>query len=326
MYMKKHLKGIRIGSLLALCACLLLAWYFPSLLQSPQEEHLPHAQRQLLTVWIRGDTISASGWVKEMAAAYQKAHDGVNVWVRTVTAADLELLAADFSHAAPDLLFFMAGEEISPNWLAGEPAPLCMAGYALVGQSQTAATIAPTSLFGVTPAPEKEALATPVPKEAWPQSLAADDQLGAKLLEEIGAPAGAKLLPAAQVQAAFLQNEVQAALLSTVQIRALSAQGKGMELLCAAPGSDLVLFGAVMREACAPAGDFLKYLLGAESQQKLSARGLFSPRGAALYGSGTPILQAVEAALHGGWLPDPITWPQEKWESIQLGQLLYAAN
>ena len=324
--MKKQVKWIHVGSLWALCACLALMWYFPSLLQEPEGEALPRAQRQLVTVWIYGDALNASSWVKGCAAAYQKENDGVNIWVRTVSAADLALLTEDYAHAAPDMLLFMAGTEVSPEWFAGEIKPLCMAGYALVQQSQSAATIAPTSLFGVTPAPEKAADRTPVPQESWPQDVVADDQLGAQMLLEIGAPGGAQLLPPMQVQEMFLQGKTASALLNTLQIRQLVAQGKGMELLCAVPGSDLVLFGAVMREACAPAGDFLKYLLGAESQQKLSEKGLFSPEGAVLYGAGTPILQAVEAALHGGWLPNALTWPQEYREKVHTGQLLYRAN
>lgn len=325
--MKKQIKRIRLGSLGALCACLALMWFFPSVMREwAREDSLPRAQRQLVTVWIYGDVLGASPWVKGCAAAYQKLHDGVNIWVRTVSKADMALLEEDYAHAAPDLLLFMAGEEVSPAWLEGEIAPLCMAGYALVQRSETSVTPAPTSLFGVTPVPQKAAAITPVPREIWPQNIAADEGLGAWFLQKIGAPKGAQLLPCEQVQADFLQGKVQAALLSTLQIRKLSAQGQGMDLLCAVPGSDLVLFGAVMREAEAPAGDFLAYLLSHESQQKLSESGLFSPCGAVLYGAATPILQAVEAALGDGWLPDPLIWPQEKMEKVHLGQLLYAAQ
>lgn len=322
--MKKHVRRIRLGSLWALCACLALLWFFPSVLRGTNtEDALPRAQRQLVTVWICGDTLNASSWVKGCASAYQKAHEGVNVWVRTVSQADMALLEADYAHAAPDLLLFMAGEEIAPEWVQGEIAPLCMAGYALVQKSQSAATVAPTSLFGVTPTPEQSPSATIAPRESWPQRMAADDQLGSRMLLEIGAPRGAQLLPAEQVSEALLQGPAQAALLSTVQIRKLIASGQGLDLLCAAPGSDLVLFGTALQGSSSQAGDFLSFLQQKESQQKLSDKGLFSPCGAVLYGADKPILQAVEAALRGGWLPDPLLWPLEKGEYIQSGQLLY---
>lgn len=325
--MKKQIKRIRLGSLWALCACLALIWFFPAVMKGgSRETTLPRAQRQLVTVWIYGDALGASSWVKSCAVAYQKMHTGVNIWVRTVSKADMALLEEDYAHAAPDLMLFMAGEEVSPAWLVGETLPLCMAGYALVQRSETTVTPAPTSLFGVTPMPQKTAAITPVPRETWPQSLAADTGLGAWFLQEIGAPKGALLLPGEQVQELFLQGKVQSALLSTLQIRKLSAQGQGMDLLCAVPGSDLVLFGAVMREAEAPAGDFLRFLQDAQAQQKLSERGLFSPCGTVLYGVATPILQAVEAALEDGWRPEPLIWPREKMEKVHLGQLLYAAQ
>lgn len=317
--------GRKAACLLAVCLCLVMIWYMPALWQKKESDLTARARRQLITVWIYGDQLNASSWVRQQAAAYQKKHAGVNIWVRTVTAADIACMTEDYQHAAPDILLFMAGAEIDPQWVQ-KTAPLCMAGYALVAQKKDAATIVPTSLFGVTPAPEKAEAITPVPKEAWPGSMAADDGLGAWFLQQMGAMKGARLLPNGQVQDAFCQGQVQAALLSTQQIRALAAQGVGMQLLCAAPGSDLVLFGAWMQQAEPAAEAVWQHFLSEEAQTALAQRGLFSPQGLHLYGAGTPILAAVEAAIRKGWLPDPFLWPQEKMEKVHAGQLLYAAQ
>lgn len=315
----------RLAFWLAMGACLVMLWHFPALWENEEAAAPRRAQRQLITVWMYGDPLNAAPWVKKQAAAYQQAHAGVNIWVRMVTAADLAVLRADDLQAAPDLLLFMADAEVSPDWVQ-RAEPLCMAGYALVTHAKAEATIAPTSIFGVTPAPAAEAIATPVPKENWPGALAADDQLGAFLLQEMGAPAGAQLMDAAQVLEAFLQHKTEAALLSTLQIRALAAQQVPVELLCAAPGSDLMLFGALMRAAEPAADAVLQCFLSEEAQRALSERGLISAQGVRLYGAGTPVLQAVEAALQRGWRPEPFLWPQEKLEKVHLGQLLYAAK
>jgi len=323
---KKQYLGVRLFSVCALCASLVLLALFPSVQRLLSCERTPQrAQRQLVTVWIHGDRLSASPWVRQQTAAWQKQTDAVSVWVRTVTRADIALLAEDYAHAAPDMLLFMAGEEI-PFGQTQRVQPLCMAGYALVGQAKTQRTPVPTSLFGVTPAPSGEVAATPAPRESWPRALAADDALGAYFLQQMGAPGGALLLPEEEAASAFLQRRVDAALLSTLQIRNLLAQGAGVELLCAAPGSDLILFGALMQDAQPAAAELMQYLLSDVAQRALAEKGLFSAAGVHLYGADTPVLQAVEAALEDGWLPEPLIWPQEKMEKVHLGQLLYAAQ
>lgn len=323
--MDKRRKGSWIFRLLALGVCLAVIGCFLSLWQPMKRDTPARAQRQLVTVWMYGDRLNASSWVRKQAAVYQKAHQGVNVWVRTVTEADIKLLEEDFAHAAPDVLLFMADAEIEEAWTQ-QTQPVCMAGYALVTLAQTAATVAPTSLFGVTPVPELNAAATPVPREVWPQLIAADDALGAYFLQQMHAPANAQLLPSEALQAALEQKEAEAALLSTLQIRALVARGVGVELLCAAPGSDLVMFASVLNGAETAAVGFWQDLQAEPAQRALADSGLFSPQIAGLYGSGTPVLQVVEAALRTGWQPSAFLWPQEKSEKIHLGQMLYTAK
>lgn len=342
---KKRMMRALWGALAA--AAFMLA--LPGLIQQIRtEKGMPQsAQRKLVTVWIKGDALGASAWIRSQAADYQKKQAGVNIWVRSASQADMALLSSQFAEAAPDLLVFAAGERVFSAWLqetdklplAGERAqsgqlegrqlavPLCMAGYVLVKKTQEAAvTPAPTSLFGVTPAPDvrRTAEASPVPKELWPEDVWADDRMGAALLALLKAPAGAKTVGSADVQAAFLQGKAQAALLTTVQARAAQAQGKGMEMLAAPPASDLVIFGAVMQDADDAAADFLRHLLKEEAQTALRERGMFAVRqDVRLYSADTPVLQAAEAALKDGWLPNAFTWPDQQTEMRHTGQIFY---
>ena len=343
--MKKRMMRALCGALAA--AFLMLA--LPGLIQHIRTEKgiSQSAQRKLVTVWIKGDALGASAWIRSQAADYQKKHAGVNIWVRSVSQADVNLLSSQFAEAAPDLFVFMAGERLLPAWLqetdklplAGERAqsgqmegrqlavPLCMAGYVLVRQTEKAAvTPVPKSLFGVTPTPDvrRRIEVSPVPRELWPEDIWADDRMGAALLALIKAPAGAKTAGSTDVQAAFLQGKAQAALLTTLQARAAQAQGKGMEVLASPPASDLLMFGAVMQDADGAAADFLRHLLKEEAQTALRERGLFSVRqDVRLYGADTPVLQAAEEALKNGWLPNAFTWPDQQTEMRHTGQIFY---
>ncbi|MBR5230723.1 MAG: hypothetical protein IKW00_00550 [Clostridia bacterium] len=332
--MKKYLTGIRLFSLILLCACLALVWKI-SLQQLHTAEPLPRAQRQLVTVWIYGDRLGASPWVREQTAAYQKAHPGASIWVRTASGADMDALDADFPHTAPDLLLFMAGEEVKPEWLeelsfcrdsTGQYAgrqlavPVCMAGYALVRASKEASTPAPTSLFGVTPAPAKTAAATPVPREKWPQNTVTDDRFGAWLLLQLGITG--EILPEEQAMEAFLQGKAESVLLSTLALRKLSARGMGMEVLSSADQTDLVLYGAAMRESSAEARAFLTFLCSSDAQQQLADAGLISPHGGRLYGAGTPILQSTEQALQKNGLVNAFDWQNQAQSTFMTGQAM----
>lgn len=307
---------------LGLCAAVLAGL---PLLKSGGGRQPGQAQRTLLTAWIYGDGLNASPWIRRQAAAYQQGHPGVSIWVRTVSQADMQLLEEDFEHTAPDLIFFMGGEGADSAQVT-QVQPVCRAGYALVMPAQETVTKAPASLFGITPTPQAKTEETPVPREEWPRNLAADDALGAYFLLEMGAPAGAQLLPGEALKEAFVQRRVEAALLSTVEIGKIHAQGTGTVLLCAAPGSDLVLYGAVMQGAQAAAAEAFAHFLSPEAQRALKDSGLFSVRQTGLYGGDAPVWQAVEAALQTGWLPDAFAFQREKEEKIHAGQLLYGAK
>ena len=72
------------------------------------------AQRQLVTVWICGDLPGASAWVQKQAAAYGKRMPGVSVWLRTVTAGELDSLA----DTLPDVLTWDFVWEVSDAAMA----------------------------------------------------------------------------------------------------------------------------------------------------------------------------------------------------------------
>jgi len=320
--MKKPLFTLRVATLVSLCGGLLLLWFFPLFLQKMQTEHAsPRAQRQLVTLWLRGEALGAAPWVSKQAAAYQKAHPEARIWIRTAADADMLSLEEDFS-TAPDLILFEAGEKMQAAYVSSMQ-PLCMAGYALVASAQESATPVPKSLFGVTPAPQLQPAATAVPSAQWPQDIAADDKMGAYFLQLLQSPKGARLMPPDALLASFAQGKVQAALLSTRQIRALAVQNMGVQLLQAVPGSDLVLFAALMQGGESAAEGFLQHLLSENAQRALAEYGLFSPQGIRLYGTSTPILQAVEEALTGGWTPDALTWPKEQPAFVHAAQALY---
>ena len=343
MRMKKKLLHycFRTAAVLSILATLLFAGReMLAHFQSPPAA--PQAQRQLLTVWLRAGDIPAASWLRERAAAFQKTHQGISIWLRIVSPEDLALLET----TAPDLVFFAAGESISPAFLSpltpvpylGKhaksgiyettllAAPVCLSGYALVMQTQEAAqTPAPTSIFGVTLAPDVSAsVATPLPGNLWPHDITADNALGAGLLSLINAPSGAQLLEKNAVQNAFLQDKTQAALLTLQQARAVQAQGKGLQLLSSPPATDLVLFGSITHSASPAAQNFLSYLLSEESQRALHKYNLFPTRqGIHLYGSNTPIAQAIEHVLQAGWLPNAFSWPTLQESTILTAQALY---
>ena len=321
MCMKK--RNIRV--VLAIVLWLAALWYFPSLFRGGEQTALPRAQRELMTVWLCGDTLGADGWVREQAAAFQKENRHISVWVRQVTQEDLMLLQEDYHQTAPDVLIFGADVQLNAEYVL-QVQPLGMAGYALVKRSQTQITPAPTSLFGVTPVPEESSAATVPPRELWPEKIAADDGLGAYFLQMLSAPHGAQLMDKTQLVQYFQQEEEAAALLSTRQIKTLSAQGVGVEVLQAVPGSDLVFFGAVMQKSTDAAEKFLQQLLTEKAQCGLSACGLFSAQGYRLYGAGTPVMQAVETALIGGWIPDPLLWPGEREMLLHAAQAMYTVK
>lgn len=304
--------------------------------------------RTLLSVWVLGDTLGASPWLRAQCAAFSKAHSGVSVWVRSVSQADMALWTQEPS-AGPDVIVFAAGERVSPALLAETAAgdalsgayaaagqldgrqlavPLCLSGYALLERTGEAAqTPAPRSLFGVTASPPPAPSAAPQTHIAWPDAFYAGEGFGALALSSMNAPAGAVFLDSAALLSRFMAEENAAALLAVSQARQCAAQGTGYRVLAAASASDLVLFAARSRESGAPADALLHFLLTGQAQQSLGDRFLLPARnGVTLYGSSQPMLQALSAALRDGWLPHAFFWPDEQKDAVLTAQALYQAG
>lgn len=339
---------------LALAATVLLGLLWPALSAYVQwEENIspPGVQvekRRLVTVWVAQDTAGCAAWVLSQAAAYQKENAGVNVWVRRVSDAELAQLETDFEHTAPDVLVFSAGTEILPEWLtemdasmltracarAGQYggrqlcAPVCMAGYVLVKQAAVSdATPAPTSLFGVSPSPVRAAVTPGLQEEALLESVWLDDGFGAVALGLLTAPGETHFLPPDALLTAFLGGEVSAALLTTRQVRALYARGRGCSAVSAAGATDLVVYAGATRRAGEAGRGFVQYLLEEKAQCALDAQGLLPARaGLTLYGASAPALQLCQEALREGWLPSAFTWPWEKEDMARSAQALVKAG
>lgn len=268
------------------------------------------ARRRLITVWYAGELPGAADWLRERAAAYGRQNPGARVWLRTVSAA---ALAAELD-TPPDLLAFSAEVEAPP----GPAMPLCRSGYALLIPDGEAATARPGSLLGVSPTPDPAA--TPRPAEAdWPEPFWAPEGFGALALQEMGAPAGARFAPEAEVLRRFLAGEP--ALLSIAQARAAQARGVGFRLAAACPATDLALYGM----ALGPEGEALLDFLTAEpAQRALSARGLLPVLpGLRLYGPDRPMLQALEIALDGGWQAPAFLWPRQCRAAVLAAEAMY---
>ena len=318
--MKKRKKGKLAVFAAAMAATALLTMAFPGLKNhilyggEAMPPGVKKPERQLTTVWLYGELPGAAAWLRQQAAAYGRRHPGVSVWLRTVSAQDVEQMAS----APPDVLVFNAGREVP----AGQAIPLCMSGYALLAPARESVTAAPRSLFGVPPTPDPAA--TPSPALTWPGSFAADDDFGALALGAMNAPEGGVFCPAADAFRRFQAGE--AALLTVAQAQAAAAKELSYRVVAAAPATDLVLYGMLCGEKNRGAA-FLSDLAAEEAQRALAERGLIpAMEGLRLYGADRPMLQALETALDGGWRAPAFLWPQERRELVLTAQALYRAG
>lgn len=305
-------------------------------------------QRQLLTVWLCGDCLTAAPWLRSQAAAYTKAHRGTHIWIRSASAQDVQALSKDAA-LAPDLFLFSSGT-VSAQYLrtlddlpvqaaylsAGKyetrqlAVPLCMDGYVLAcPAASSAATAAPTSLFGVTPTPQIQPVPQPtaLPRDDWPASILADTAYGALVLEHLGVHAEIAWLPASQIPAAFQAGKAAAALLTGAQAENCLAAGFGMDLLAASDITDRVVFAALGSTASNSAADFLNDLLSPSAQQALSNYALLPARnGITLYGQERPVLFALQSALQSGTLNGAFSSQAQMQAASTLSQALLDNN
>ncbi len=148
--------GRRIVILLFVCATLALCVFFPQAWQQlapDNSQELPPGvdipKRQLLRVWLIGDMMEASGWLRKEATRFEKEQKGVSVYLRTAQME--EIMAKDA--VLPDMIVFSPGMISDPERIfapiqadlpleegalrAGRyrltqlAVPLCLTGYAL---------------------------------------------------------------------------------------------------------------------------------------------------------------------------------------------------
>lgn len=349
----KHKPCRYVVCLLCMLLSAAMALFYPALkerfsLSPTAPPGVRAGQRQLLTVWLCGDSLTAAPWLRNQAAAYTKANRGTHIWIRSVSTADVQSLSRDAA-GAPDLFLFSSGTipaqylralpdlPVCPSYLRAGlyeskqlAVPLCLDGYVLASPAAgSAATAAPTSLFGVTPTPQMQRLPQPTAllQEGWPASILADNAYGALVLEHLDVRADITWLPASQIPAAFKSGKTAAALLTGVQAEKCLDDGFGLDILAAGNISDRVVFAAISSTAPDSAADFLSFLLSQSAQQALSKHALLPVRdGLTLYGQERPALFALQNALRQGTLNGAFSSQAEMQTACALSQALLNAK
>lgn len=295
--------------LAALAVTALVFQYFPHLPVSPPEARLP--ARRLITVWAASQLPGASGWLRKQAAAYGKQQKNASLWLRVMT--EQEMAAA--AETPPDAVIWSAGVCVPEALDTADAQALCLSGYVLAQpRPEAAVTPAPRSLFGVSPTPDPARTPAPV-LVPWPEVFYADDGFGAQALRAMNAPAGAQLIPRAQLPARFQAGD--AALLSASQ---LQAQPAAYDVVAASPATDLVLYGAALTDG---ARDFLAFLRAQPAQAALADHSLLPVLpGLRLYGPDRPALAALQYALAEGWLAPP-DWSEKMAAETWVEQWIY---
>jgi len=272
----------------AICVTLALALLFTTVWPHLKPEvGLPpgkaRPEARLLRVWIISDTLGASGWVTQQAAAFEKTNQGVRVHVRIAMPQDVLSEGA----VLPDILLFTPGAFSDPTPLllpiVGESAvrdalarsgryqgmqyalPVCMAGYALLvddavvpGDADTLswealfATAKAETVRGKVRVSARYALAVPdglAPAALW--ALMRDTLPdGLRCAPSGSLPLDLCTATPEKAYSDFTAKKAGALLATTRQARkfaALEAAGKGFDIrmyALPAPMTDLVLLAA----------------------------------------------------------------------------------
>ena len=238
---------------------------------APAEPHL-----RLVRVWIGEKEPSLSGWLKKMAARYEKQTE-TRVFLRSVSEAEAQAaLSGNANDPIPDLLV-----------LSDVGKPIALRGFALIVRDDSAQpeTPQPTSALFFRPSPSPGPSASPAPEPNL-------DMLRAVLVP----PGMADRMPGAVISAdpaaEFAQGKADAALLTAGQAARLPF---GFRFFALPEGKGFLSVGAT---AFFEAGDaFLSFLLAPGCQQTLRDTGLFSPV-MHLYSPDDPIRYLIDTS-HG---------------------------
>lgn len=301
-------------------------------------------ENRLLRIWLVGDVTGADGYLRQQAAAFEKAHGDIRVYLRTALADELAAPEA----VLPDGVIFGPGAIPAPEsllvpltgdwaisqallrsgaWQGQQYAlPLLLGGYALV--TDQPAFDAPSLMNSATPARTqgKRRISATYSLQCAPGApLLLAATLMPQPVAQAGLPEDFAQLSQGRVYQDFTSRRCHGAVLTLRQLRAfqaLASAGKGFSFSVRAFPSgftDLCLAGGVVsggsrQDALA----FLQYLLAPSAQQALGDYGLFSVDGSlSLYTAETPLLDQAELMFsQGAALPNLFAFDPAQMDAL----------
>ncbi|MBQ9952398.1 MAG: substrate-binding domain-containing protein [Clostridia bacterium] len=263
----------------------------------------------VVRIWaFEGWSDGASGWVRRCAAAFEKAHGGVYIEIKSVGAEDVRALGRE-GVLPPDMVLFPPGLMDGVSGLA--PVGSLPVRGSLLGAGQGFAAPAALGGYGWAVNEAAEGAAVPADEEwrRWSRAAAALGEPEASIEEIEFEPPGIDLgLPASSSisdpMKEFMNGRLGAVMVTQKEIarlNRLSDQGRGPEWTLR-PGTwtDQILYMAVPAnggERQRLAMEFLHHLLSDECQRQLTYAGLFPVTDAAAGYAPGSAMERMDAAL-----------------------------
>lgn len=254
------------------------------------------------------ETGAPGGWVRRCAAAFEKAHGGVYIEIKSVSAEDVRALGRE-GVVPPDMVLFPPGLMDSAAGLA--PVGALPVRGSLLGAGQGFAAPVALGGYGWAVNAESEGTAVPADEEwrSWSRAAAALGKPEASVEEiefeppgiDLGLPASASVSDPLKE---FMNGRLGAVMVTQREIARLNRlgdQGRGPAWTLR-PGTwtDQILYMAVPAnggERQRLAMEFLQHLLSDECQRQLTYAGLFPVTDAAAGYSPGGAMERMDAAL-----------------------------
>ena len=295
----------------------------------------------VLHAWVyEGDGCGASsllGWLRNCAAAFEKAHPGVYIEFEQVSAE--KILFLNSAKLKPDLIFFPPGLLSTPDGLMEIEDDLLRAELRGLGGGHALPVAMGGYIWAVNPDAQLQADALPEDTVPGKYSAAAicllqdGGETEAPVPEyelDIGLPASAQfdeIIIDKDAFARFRNGELRRVVVSQRELAKLIAQrneGKGVNWQVEGGGdyvyTDQFLYGAVLKNntqdgqaRAALCGEFLHSLLDDEMQKQLAGRGAFPVTELWAHAGGSAPA-ALEAQLRRGSLIAPACF-SEYWNT-----------
>ena len=273
---------------LALTAAIIALYPLLSHFYFSQQAALPPGIRpretKLLRIWLLGDMLGAESYLKQQAAAYEKAHPGRRLYLRSARLSELEDPAA----LLPDGVIFSPGALPQPEKvlkpLAGSwsvPDRLLMA-----GKWRTEQYALPFLLAGY-------ALAEQAAGEGYEAAA------GVPALLALPEKAASAELSQSKVYENFAAGRSRRAVLTLKQVRTLNARDYAFTARALPYGfTDLCLAAGAAGENAEEMLAFLQFLLTAPAQEALRDYGFFTVLPTlTLYDNTMPLMAQAEAVF-----------------------------